>query len=90
MKLKKRMQSRGEELANSVSHGAGLLLALLSAPILIALTARAGSLANVVGAAIFAGLRGFDLSEFNRLSRSSRGSAQTDFFAVSITRRSSC
>ena len=54
MKLKKRLQSRGEELANCVSHGAGLLMALVSAPILIALTAHAGSLANVVGAAIFA------------------------------------
>jgi hemolysin III len=54
VKLKKRLQSRGEELANSVSHGAGLLLALVSAPILIALTARTGSLANVLGAAIFA------------------------------------
>lgn len=54
MKLHKRPQTRGEELANSLSHGAGLLFALVSAPILIVLTARAGSMANIVGACIFA------------------------------------
>jgi len=54
MKTKKRLQSRGEEIANSISHGVGLLGALASAPILILLTVRAGSVANVVGAAVFA------------------------------------
>jgi hemolysin III len=54
MKVKKRLQSRAEEIANSISHGVGLVSALASAPILIVLTARAGSLANVVGAVVFA------------------------------------
>lgn len=54
MKVKKRLQSRAEELANSISHGIGLLAALIAAPILIVVTARSGSAANIVGAAVFA------------------------------------
>ncbi|MDQ8020412.1 MAG: hemolysin III family protein [Moraxellaceae bacterium] len=54
MKPHKRPQTRGEELANSLSHGAGLLFALASAPVLIVATARDGSLANIVGACVFA------------------------------------
>ncbi|WP_374512910.1 hemolysin III family protein [Niveibacterium sp.] len=53
MKVKKRLQSRAEELANSISHGIGLLAALVAAPILIVVTARSGSAANIVGAAVF-------------------------------------
>lgn len=54
MKKHKRLQTRGEEIANSLSHATGLLLALVSAPILIVMTARAGTAANIVGASIFA------------------------------------
>lgn len=54
MKVKKRPQSRAEELANSISHGIGLLAALVAAPILIVVTARSGNAANIVGAAVFA------------------------------------
>ncbi|WP_374401070.1 hemolysin III family protein [Niveibacterium sp.] len=54
MKVKKRLQSRAEELANSISHGIGLLAALIAAPILIVVTARSGSTANIVGAVVFA------------------------------------
>ena len=54
MKVKKRLQSRAEEIANSVSHGLGLLVALGFAPVLIVLTARDGSAASVVGATVFA------------------------------------
>lgn len=54
MKVKKRLQSRAEELANSISHGIGLLAALIAAPILIVVTARSGSAANIVGAVVFA------------------------------------
>lgn len=54
MKVKKRQQSRAEELANSISHGIGLIAALIAAPILIVVTARSGSAANIVGAAVFA------------------------------------
>lgn len=53
--MSKRMQSRVEELANSGSHGLGLIATLIAAPVLIVVTAREGSPANIVGAAIFAG-----------------------------------
>ena len=46
--------SLGEEIANSVSHGVGLLAALAAAPILIASTSRHGDAASLVGASIFA------------------------------------
>ena len=45
--------TRGEEVANSLSHGLGLLLAVAGLPILIIHAARAGDLSAVVGAAIF-------------------------------------
>jgi hemolysin III len=48
-----REQSRGEEIANSVSHGIGLLLAIAALPILVVTAARNGSAAEVVGASIF-------------------------------------
>lgn len=49
-----RPQSRGEEIANSVSHGVGLVAALVGAPILIHRAVERGGPANVVGASIFA------------------------------------
>jgi hemolysin III len=52
--MAKRPQSAGEELANSLSHGAGFLAALAATPFLLAEAARAGAVANVVGAAVFA------------------------------------
>ncbi len=53
MKIHKRAQSRAEELANSISHGVGLIGALVAAPILMVMTARSGTAANIVGAGIF-------------------------------------
>jgi len=50
-----RPQSRGEEIANSVSHGVGLAAALAGAPVLIVAAARHGTTINVVAAAIFSG-----------------------------------
>ena len=50
-----RPQSRGEEIANSVSHGVGLLGALAGAPILIISAARHGTAMNVVAVSIFSG-----------------------------------
>ena len=47
-------QSRGEEIASSVSHGAGVLAALIGAPVLVASAARHGGAATVAGAAVFA------------------------------------
>jgi hemolysin III len=48
-----RPQSRGEEIANSISHGVGFLASLVGAPFLIVATVREGSTWNVVGASIF-------------------------------------
>ncbi len=49
-----RPQSLGEEIANSVSHGVGLLAALAAAPVLIVTAARGGDAPAVVGASVFA------------------------------------
>ena len=49
----KRMQSAGEELANSISHGIGLCAALIGAPILL-LEARRSSPGFFLGTVIFA------------------------------------
>ncbi|NMW25465.1 hemolysin III family protein, partial [Rhodanobacter denitrificans] len=43
----------GEEVANSISHGLGLLLAIAGLPILIVSALRSGSTTAVVGSAIF-------------------------------------
>jgi hemolysin III len=50
--LPKRMQSAGEELANSISHGIGLCAALIGAPILL-LEARRSSPGFFLGTVIF-------------------------------------
>ena len=52
--MSERAQSLGEEIANSVSHGAALVAAALAAPFPIAAAARGGSAAEVVGASVFA------------------------------------
>lgn len=49
----KRPQSVGEEIANSVSHGAGFLGAAIATPFLLVEAAGHG-IANLVGAAVFA------------------------------------
>jgi hemolysin III len=43
----------GEEVANAVSHGIGLLLAAASLPIVVWFAARHGNASNVVGASVF-------------------------------------
>ncbi|HKB55677.1 MAG TPA: hemolysin III family protein, partial [Ramlibacter sp.] len=48
-----REQSRGEEIANSASHGAGVVAALVGGPVLIVEAARRGHAAFIVGASIF-------------------------------------
>jgi len=50
-----RPQSPGEEIANSVSHGVGLVAALVAVPILIVAAVRRGDAAGIVGASVFAG-----------------------------------
>ena len=45
----------GEEIANSLSHGVGLALALAATPILIVAATRYGTARNMVGVSIFGG-----------------------------------
>ena len=49
-----RIQSRGEEVANSVSHGMALLLAAAAVPVLIASSTRNGTALNVAATSVFA------------------------------------
>lgn len=51
--LPERDQSVGEEIANAVSHGVGLLLAVVAALVLVVAAARRGGVAQIVGASIF-------------------------------------
>ena len=52
--LEERPQSLGEELANSISHGIGLLAALAALPVVVAAALGRGGIAGIVGAAVFA------------------------------------
>ena len=52
--MDERAQSLGEEIANSLSHGAALVAAAVAAPFPIVAAARGGSAAEVVGASVFA------------------------------------
>ena len=49
----KRDQSQGEEISNSISHGIGLVAALVGTPFLIIHAARQGNAVFVVGTGIF-------------------------------------
>lgn len=48
-----RAQSRGEEVANAVSHGVGFAAALAAIPVLVVAAVRRGDAADVVGGAVF-------------------------------------
>lgn len=50
----RREQTRGEELANSISHGIGLVAALVATPFLLVRAAEHDDTAFLVGVAIFA------------------------------------
>ena len=52
--LEERPQSLGEEVANSVSHGIGLLAALIAVPFLISAALERADPAGIVGASVFA------------------------------------
>ena len=52
--LQERPQSFGEEIANSVSHGLGLLAALVVSPILVMGASQRGSAWELAGASVFA------------------------------------
>ena len=45
--------SPGEEIANSISHGLGLILAIIALPVLVVSATRAGSTHFTVGAGVF-------------------------------------
>jgi hemolysin III len=49
-----RRQSLGEEIANSVSHGVGLLAALVAFPVLVGAALRHGGAMEIAGASVFA------------------------------------
>lgn len=49
-----RLQSLGEEIANSVSHGVGLVAALIAIPFLLVAASRHGSTAFIIGSSLFA------------------------------------
>ncbi len=51
--MAKRAQTRGEELANALSHGAGFLGALAAIPILVVNAVQRGGAADVVGGTVF-------------------------------------
>lgn len=55
LELQERPQSLGEEIANSVSHGLGLLAALAAFPVLVLAAHQRGGATAVVGASVFAG-----------------------------------
>jgi len=54
LKVARREQSREEEIANSISHGVGLVAALVAAPFLITHAVQVGVTEFVVGTCIFA------------------------------------
>ena len=51
--LRERAQSFGEEIANSVSHGVGLLAAVAVVPVLVVSAVQRGSASAIVGASVF-------------------------------------
>lgn len=52
--LRERTQSLGEEIANSISHGVGLVAAIAAVPFLIVAAVWRGGAAGIVGASVFA------------------------------------
>ena len=54
LELQERPQSLGEEIANSVSHGLGLLAALAAFPLLVTAAHQRGDVTEIVGASVFA------------------------------------
>jgi hemolysin III len=52
--FRERTQSPREEIANSVSHGVGLLAAVAATPVLLLSAARHGGAARIAGASVFA------------------------------------
>jgi hemolysin III len=55
IRLREREQTPGEEIANSISHGVGMLAAVVAAVVLIGSTLQRGDTSRTVGVSIFAG-----------------------------------
>ena len=55
--MKTRSQSLGEEIANSVTHGAALLASIAAIPVLVLAASGQRDLWQLVGGAFFGGLR---------------------------------
>src|SRR5580693_6319422 len=53
--VQERMQTRGEEMANAITHGAGFVVALVAMRWLVASAAKHGDAAVVAGAWVFGG-----------------------------------
>ena len=51
---RERTQSLGEEIANSVSHGVGLLAAVAAAPVLVLAALQRGGVSGILGVSVFA------------------------------------
>ena len=51
--LAERSQSSGEEIANAVSHGVGLLLSVIAAPVLVIAAVQRGGVTEIIAASIF-------------------------------------
>ncbi len=51
--IRGRAQTLGEEIANSVSHGLGLLASVAAAPVLVLSAVRQGGAARIAGASVF-------------------------------------
>lgn len=54
LEFPERPQSLGEEIANSVSHGLGLLAGLAAFPVLVIVAQQRGTTAGIVGSSVFA------------------------------------
>ncbi|MFQ5801543.1 MAG: hemolysin III family protein [Candidatus Methylomirabilales bacterium] len=52
--MQERTESLGEEIANSVSHGVGLLAAVAAAPVLVLSAVQRDGAAGILGASVFA------------------------------------
>ena len=50
---RERTQSLGEEIANSVSHGVGLLAAVATAPVLVLTALQRGGVSGILGVSVF-------------------------------------
>ena len=79
--------SSREEVANSISHGLGLLLALVAVPVLVLSAMRAGNIRFLVGVSVFGGTMVL-LYLASTLYHSITHETAKQFFVSSITPRS--